>query len=412
MNLLNKCILVLLFAVFPVAVGGIYSPVFIAEKNMTFADWCKLLIQTWLYGIITMFAVMQLIAIPMISQRTSFSSLVNVWSGAVAVLAAAGLAVYIIFIVKFIKRRQIARSAFADAVISTSDSAAAASGISKSGKSEATGKSGDSRSDSAGRVSADIRRRVWIGILGAVFLAMTAFQARVASKYQHTDDDDARFVALELIAVENDQMLTHNPIDGYPMYWNTGEVKKDYTSPWTMYVAACSRISGIHPAILSHRMLPMFLIPICYMAYMIMALGLFKDDWEKTFIFMIIISAANMFGYTSTHTTASLLLLRIWQGKAVFAGLMVPVILNLCYRLYDRPDRVAEKILLFVSCMASSLLSGGGVVMSAIAVGLYGLIVFIRHKSVRNTVLIWLTCSPCIVYALCNVFWYQVFRVS
>lgn len=376
MNLLNKCILVLLFVAFPVAVGGIYSPVFIAEKNMTFADWCKLLIQTWLYGIITMFAVMQLIAIPMISRRMAFSSLVNVWSAAVAVLIVAGLAVYIIFIAKFIKRSKTAPS------------------------------------DVGGRISVNIKRRVWIGILGVVFLAMTAFQARVASKYQHTDDDDARFVALELIAVENDQMLTHNPIDGYPMYWNTGEVKKDYTSPWTMYVAACSRISGIHPAILSHRMLPMFLIPICYMAYMVMALGLFKDDWEKTFIFMIIISVVNMFGYTSTHTVSSLLLLRIWQGKAVFAGLMVPVILNLCYRLYDKPDRVPEKILLFVSCMASSLLSGGGVVMSAIAVGLYGLIVFIKHKSVKNTIFIWLTCSPCIVYALCNVFWYQVFRVS
>lgn len=376
MNLLNKCILVLLFVVLPILVGGIYSPMLLQKKNIMFADMCKLLIQTWLYGLITMFAVMQLIAIPMIAQRTAFSLLVNVWSALVAILAVAGTAAYI---VAFVKNKRC------------------------------TDKELEFRE---GTAPVDRKRIAWIAALGVIFVLMTAFQARVASKYQHTDDDDARFVALELIAVENDEMLTLNPIDGYPMYWNTGEVKKDYTSPWTMYVAACSRISGIHPAALSHRMLPMFMIPICYLAYLLLGLHMFGDDWEKTFIFMIIVSVVNMFGYTSTHTVSSLLLLRIWQGKAVFAGLMIPVILDLLYRLYDNPGSAAEKILLFVSCMASSLMSGGGIVISAMAVAFYGLIVLVRHKSIKNTVLIWLTCTPCVVYSLCNVFWYQVFKIS
>lgn len=373
MNLLNKFILAILFVALPIMAGGIYSLILTDKKNMALADWCKLLIQTWLYGIITMFAVMQLIAIPMISRRMAFSSLVTVWGVLVVILAVAGAAVYIIYFVRYKKHSHV-----------------------------------NSKHDA----QKDVKKRVWIGILGIIVLIMTAFQARVASKYQHTDDDDARFVALELIAVENDAMLTLNPIDGYPMYWNTGEVKKDYTSPWTMYVAACSKISGIHPAILSHRMLPMFLIPICCFAYLLLGLNLFKDDWEKTFIFMIIISTVNIFGYTSTHTLSSLMLLRIWQGKAVFAGLMIPVILNLLYCLYDRPDSMREKILLFVSCMASSLLSGGGIVISAAAVAVYGMIILIKYKNIKNTVCIWLTCMPCVVYALCNVFWYQVFRIS
>lgn len=381
MSLLNKFIAAMLFTAVPIAVGGIYGPMFTAKKNIMFTDWCKLLIQTWLYGIITMFAVMQLIAIPMISQRMEFSSLVAAWSTITVLLSAAGIILYIRVFVKFFKTKETAKAAEND-------------------------------KNSVPDDKRNTKRFIWIGVLSFTVFVMTAFQARIASKYQHTDDDDARFVALELIAVENNQMLTLNPIDGYPMYWNTGEVKKDYTSPWTMYVAACSKISGIHPAILSHRVLPMYLIPISVLAYLLLALSLFKDDWEKTFIFMIIISAVNMFGYTSTHTVPSLLLLRIWQGKALFAGLMIPVILNLLYRLFDNPNSIPEKLLLFIACMASSLLSGGGIVISALAVGLYGMIVLIKYKNVRNTVCIWLTCSPCVVYALCNVFWYQVFRIS
>ncbi|MDD6798347.1 MAG: DUF6077 domain-containing protein, partial [Clostridia bacterium] len=198
MNLLNKCILVLLFVVLPILVGGIYSPMLLQKKNIMFVCLCKLLIQTWLYGLITMFAVMQLIAIPMIAQRTAFSLLVNVWSALVAILAVAGTTAYIVV---FIKNKRC------------------------------TDKGLEYRENHR---PVDRKRIAWIAALGVIFMLMTAFQARVASKYQHTDDDDARFVALELIAVENDEMLTLNPIDGYPMYWNTGEVKKDYTSPWTM----------------------------------------------------------------------------------------------------------------------------------------------------------------------------------
>lgn len=388
MSLTGKILTGILFVVLPVIAGGIYSPFLVKRIKLHFADICKLLIQTWIYGIITMFAVMQLIAVPMIAVRTTFTMLVNVWCALLAVLSAAGIVGYIAAVLR-------------------------------------TKKHGGHAVDNAGTDNDRMRelnkpetvpgRRscvCWIALLAAVFVILTGYQARIASKYQHTDDDDARFVALELLAVDEDRMLTHNPIDGYPMYWNTGEVKKDYTSPWTMYVAACSRISGVHPAILSHRLMPMYLVPLCCLAYLLLGLNLFRDDWEKTLIFAIIVSAVNIFGYTSTHTVPSLLLLRIWQGKAVFAGLMVPVILDLLYRLYEDCTLVPEKVLLFVSCMASSLLSGGGIVIAALAVGFYGLVVLAKYRNIKNTLYIWLTCSPCVVYALCNVFWYQVFRLS
>lgn len=389
MSLAGKCILGLLFTLVPILAGGVYSPWIMKKKYISFANVCLLLLQTWLYGLVTMFAAMQLIAVPLIANRMPFSMLVYIWSAAVAILAAAGTASYAALLVRAFKDRKNQE-------------------LSKIRDRMAKNQNGEAGTT----LRHDMKYSVWVCLLGAVLIVLVLFQARIASKYQHTDDDDARFVALELIAVEDDQMLTLNPIDGYPMYWNTGEVKKDYTSPWTMYVATCSRITGIHPAALSHRLLPMFLIPLCYLALFLLGFHLFREDIEKTLIFMVIVAVANMFGYTSTHTTASLMLLRIWQGKAVFAGFMLPILLDLLYQLYEAFESIFNRVLLLIACTASSLLSGGGIVISIIAVGVYGISAFIKHRSIKNTIYTWLTCTPCIVYALCNVFWYQVFKIS
>ena len=79
MSLTGKILTGILFVVLPVIAGGIYSPFLVKRIKLHFADICKLLIQTWIYGIITMFAVMQLIAVPMIAVRTTFTMLVYVW---------------------------------------------------------------------------------------------------------------------------------------------------------------------------------------------------------------------------------------------------------------------------------------------------------------------------------------------
>lgn len=368
MSLLSKIIIGILFCILPIVIGSIWVLFFCKNlKKKTFAEYIKLLIQAWIYGFMSMLAVMQLIAIPMIIKRTYFSTLAYVWYACIAVMTVCG----IVCIFKIVQKLRC-----------------------------------------IGKDASGVKINKMTIVLGIAVIILVAGQARISAKYQHTDDDDARFVALELIAVERDEMLLRSPIDGNPMYWNVGEVKKDYTSPWTMYVAACSKISSMPPAVLSHRMLPMILIPMCYLAYMLLGLNIFKGDYEKTLVFLLIVSIVNIFGYTSTHTISSLLLLRIWQGKAVYAGLGIPVIFTVLYELYDNPDSVVYQCLLTVVSLAVSLLSGGGIVITIIAIGIYGIVMLVRYRRPVLTAKIWLTCTPCIVYSICNVFWYQIFAVS
>ncbi len=363
----------------PMLVGGNWSLVLAkplfgrAGHACGMGDVLKLLLQALVYGSISMFAITQLIAIPMIAAKTSFTLFFRVVEVGCGIAALAGFVCWIRLVFKYV---------------------GLGNGVSEAWKRRNAG---------------DGRGRMAVLVLAVVLVVLVGLQGRITAKYQHSDDDDSRFVALELLALNHDVMLTRNPINNYDWNWNVGEVKKDYTSPWVMYVAVISRFTGLHPAILSHRMLPMFLVPLCYMAYVLLGLQLFKGDWGRTIVFVLLLTVVNLSGYTSTHTLASMLLLRIWQGKALYAGLIIPVELTLLWNIYDNPGRTIDKWLLALTCQGASLLSGSGIVISAMMVGIYGLMELVRHRSIKCAASIWAACIPCVVYALCNVFWYPVF---
>ena len=93
----------------------------------------------------------------------------------------------------------------------------------------------------------------------------------------------------------HDTLLVDDPITDEYMYWDVGEVRKDVTSPWTMYVAMCCKITGIAPAVFSHTFFPFFMIIICYVLYGMIGNVLFRGDAEKTALFLIVLSVFHIY---------------------------------------------------------------------------------------------------------------------
>lgn len=240
--------------------------------------------------------------------------------------------------------------------------------------------------------------RRWTFVLGVFAGILILLQAYIPARYEHSDDDDARFVAEEVSAVVHDTMYQDSPIGAEFLYWNTGEVRKDLTSPWAMYIAMNCRISGIPPAVLSHSYLPFFLILLCYAVYLLIGKCLFRDDAEKTALFLIFLSVVHLWGYTSTHTLASMLLLRIWQGKAVCAGFLLPVFFYVFYQVMRREYRTGFVAFLYVAATASCLLSGIGIVTGPVVLFLYGIVDYIYYRRWRKTLAVWVAALPCAVY--------------
>ena len=167
-----------------------------------------------------------------------------------------------------------------------------------------------------------------------------------------------------------------------------------------MFVAMMAFDGGIAPAVLSHAYLPFFLILLCYALYTLIGQKLFDGDWEKTGVFLILLSVIYLWGYTSTHTLASMILLRIWQGKAVCAGFMLTLFFYLFYRVM-RPDYEKRWLPLFyVAAVGACLLSGVGIITTPILLGIYGFVDFCCHRDWKKTLMIFLAAVPCGMYLL------------
>ena len=233
-----------------------------------------------------------------------------------------------------------------------------------------------------------------------IAFVMILMQAYIPARYEHSDDDDARFIAEEVSAVVHDSMYQDDPITADFMYWDVGEVKKDLTSPWAMYLSILCKMSGMAPAVLSHTYLPFFLILLCYGVYALIGNALLKGDWEKTGYFLILLSVLNLWGYTSTHTMPSMLLLRIWQGKAVCASFSLPLFFYLFWQIMKREHVGAWIIVIYVLSIGSCLLSGIGIVTAPVVVGIYGLTDFFFEKNWKRAIGIFGAVLPCLGYLI------------
>ncbi len=319
------------------------------------------IVHAWVLGFVTMLAVAQVILVPLVALEQTLTTAMILWKMA--------LTVFSIFSFGLLLRRW------------------------KRGKLVFLTGSADAWEESHTEAG-DRSRKGWVYIFGTLAAVMILLQAYIPARYEHGDDDDARFISEEVSAVEHDTMYIDDPISGSEMYWDQGEVKKDLTSPWAMYIAMCSRISGIHPAVLSHTYLPFFLILLCYAVYLLIGHVLMRGDWEKTFLFLIFLSVVHLWGYTSTHTLASMLLLRIWQGKAVCASFLIPLFFYLMYRLMHREYRRGWLALLYVAATGGCLLSGIGITTVPVILLLYGIVDFLTYRDRKKTVMILMAAVP------------------
>jgi uncharacterized membrane protein len=114
-------------------------------------------------------------------------------------------------------------------------------------------------------------------------------------------------------------------------------------------------------------------------------------------IFLFIICILNLFGNYSEFTTQSFLLLRVWQGKAILAAGIIPLIIYMCYRISaDEKQRILW-IFLFFTTSAACLVSSMGIFLAPISVGCWALVDLIKARKIKRTLTYFVCCLPCMV---------------
>ena len=160
--------------------------------------------------------------------------------------------------------------------------------------------------------------KVYLGIFFGIMILQMVMSVVMAS----FDGDDAYYVVESLLAQQADVMNTILPYTGT----STSLDIRHALAVITMWIAFIARQSGIHATIVSHSVMPLFLIPLVYLVYAQIAKILFRDNQQMTPVFMVVVSLLMMFGNVSIYTPATFFLMRTWQGKALVSNLVFPMI--------------------------------------------------------------------------------------
>ncbi|MEE8886445.1 MAG: DUF6077 domain-containing protein [Eubacteriales bacterium] len=227
----------------------------------------------------------------------------------------------------------------------------------------------------------------------------------------HLDQDDSRFIANAVDAWQNDRLAGVNAANGNPspdtIY---GDYIKDSISPWSYYLAMMAKLCMIHPAAFAHTVFAPYLLVVSYCICFLLGGQLFMHDRRKTALFVLIYAICLTFFGGSTRTSGEFTLFRIWQGKAVVAAIGIPLIFLefiWLYRSAEKQALPAERSgflrifsILLIADLACCLLSGMGIVLSAMMIGAMDLWYLIAVRKPVRFLLLLLTCAPSVVYAL------------
>ncbi len=306
---------------------------FVVHKKGDIITWGSFL-KSYLYGQFLMWAVFQVLAVPMVLLKTSFTLLVVCFSVLMAVAAALG-------IIRIIK------------------------------------------SPKNFKVKILLAPVIWAMFL--VTIILISFQAYKYISSMHIDQDDARYIAEANDAVYYNKMLLHQPETGEYFGNFSGVLIRDVYSPWPIYLATLSKLTATIPPALAHTYYAPLLLVISYLAYACMGAKLFKGTSERI-IFLFLVAVIHLYfagpaineGAPPVHT-----LTRIWQGKGVVEAIVIPgIIYQLLIIQEDNSPR--NWIVLTVMCCGSCLLSGLGIVLPLILIGIFGLYIICckRFKSI------------------------------
>ena len=251
-------------------------------------------------------------------------------------------------------------------------------------------------------------RRLWGIFLGAVravreftlciwaqFL-LIGMQAYVYLRYQYTNTDDAFFVASATTSLATDTIFAFNPYTG-AAYKNLPS--RYVLSPFHAFTAVVSKVTDTHPAIVAHVVFMIAFLLLSYAVYALLGRALFAHDLEKTGYFLVILSGLHVFSAYSERTEGLFLLIRLWQGKAVLAGILLPMILYLCIRIFLLEGKWADWLLLVFLMLACCLVSSMGIMLGAIMLGLLGILFAFRRKSLRLLICVAACCLPNLICA-------------
>ena len=257
-----------------------------------------------------------------------------------------------------------------------------------------------------------IKVRYWISKFGGMdkedmFAMVIMFVMLIALLYkiislQHTDADDSRFVVNAVEILRTNRMFLTDLITGQELEIWIGELVKDITSPWAVYIAYYAKMTGISAVIMAHSVLPVSLIVCAMSVFWLISIEVLENNLTDRCIFMCFVILLNVYGHFSIYSAETFLLTRVWQGKAVVASVAIPAMYLMCMWLYENEKNIGNYVIVALLDIGMCLMSGMGIIIGAIMLGSFGLVYGVAKKKAWIWLVMWGMCIPNIIYFMIN----------
>jgi len=221
--------------------------------------------------------------------------------------------------------------------------------------------------------------------LGIVVIALIIFQCFVVGYFQHIDDDDAWYVTTSLTSYVTDTINIYSPTTGDLLNWHA--TKQYVVSPLPVFWAMISKLCMIHPTIVMHDCVPICFVGLTYIVYYLLAKHIWDNDDKKVLYFLLLMCVLNIWGFSSTRTTASMLLLRVWQGKAFMGATIIPLLFAYALDYYKNGCTTSKLCVIEFALIAMILASSMGVLVGIMCIGIYITIPCLFAKKIKQALI-------------------------
>lgn len=245
--------------------------------------------------------------------------------------------------------------------------------------------------------SSSIETKVYWVLIGALFVLQIVMVFVLASM----DADDFFFNSQALSAQSYGTL--------YRMSSDTGRTMpldiRHGMALFPIYQAFVSTLSGIHVAIVSHKVMPLVLIPLSYVIVFKTGRSLFPKKKEAQYLFLLLMNVWRIFGYVSYYTSETFFLLRTWQGKSFAGNFILPAVIWLFLVRYEK--NLESNKWFYLSLVLLVLAGGSGsslaVLLTCGLIALMSVLFLFRKRNFKNFFLELLTCVPGLAYIVIYV---------
>lgn len=212
-------------------------------------------------------------------------------------------------------------------------------------------------------------------VLNICIILTVTFQAISSSYLFKENADDSFYVSLATQSIDSDRLYMEDPSLG---------LEKEYTlfssfeqiSAYELGVAILAKIFGIKPVVLFHSILPFVFITFEYMAYYYL-INTINKQRKNSKLVLLILSIVLLFGGFSSKFRTGCLLYKAWQGKGMFLNFGLTTLWALLLQRNEKKEK--ELIpLIIITNIANVFLSSTAIFIVSFAYIGFGIIDLIR----------------------------------